>query len=200
MSDSDDDDALIESLEHEAEHDPSLAHLREARVQALASDLARSKALRSEGFGTYDSITDEKSLMDTATSAKRCIVHFYKSDFNRCRIMDGHLESLSSVHLEARFIRINVEHAPFLVTKLNVRVLPCVIGFLDGVSADRIIGFEGVGYSEDTFKTDDLENRFLEAGVLEAQKIHGNEMPLGKKPQGRIRGNEASEDTDEDCD
>lgn len=200
MPDSDDDDALLESLENETEHDPSLAHLREARIQALASEIARAKNLRNEGFGTYDSVTDEKALMDITTSTKRCIVHFYKPDFNRCRIMDGHLDNLCSVHLEARFVRMNVEHAPFLVTKLNVRVLPCVIGFLDGVSADRIIGFEGVGYSEDTFKTADLENRLLEAGVLEAQKNSGQGTSGGKGSNGRIGRDQAPVDSDEDYD
>jgi len=64
-------------------------------------------------------------------------------------------------------VKINVEHAPFLVTKLNVKVLPCVIAFIDGVSVDRVVGFEGLGYGEDTFRTNDLERRLVEVGVLE---------------------------------
>ncbi len=42
---SDDDDALLDELEKETENDPSLAHLREARIQQLSSDLARVKDL-----------------------------------------------------------------------------------------------------------------------------------------------------------
>ena len=166
---SSDEDALLESLENEQETDPSLAQLRETRMQQLSDAMKRSKALRSEGYGIYSQMTDEKALMDTTTTAKYCIVHFFKPDFNRCRIMDEHLTALASVHLQARFLRINVEHAPFLVTKLNVRVLPCVIAFVDGVSTDRIVGFEGLGYSEDTFKTRDLEARLVIVGVLEKE-------------------------------
>ncbi|KAM0796767.1 thioredoxin-like protein, partial [Usnea florida] len=162
-----DEDALLDSLETSLENDPSLAHLREARLQQLSSELKASKHLRSQGFGSYDQIKDEKPLMDITTSTKYCVVHFYKPDFNRCRIMDGHLSALAAAHLSTRFLRIDVEHAPFLVAKLNVKVLPCVIAFVDGVSVDRIVGFEGVGYSEDTFKTADLEKRLLGAGVLE---------------------------------
>lgn len=60
----------------------------------------------------------------------------------------------------------NVENAPFLVTKLKIQVLPCVVAFVDGVSVDRIVGFEGLGFGEDDFKTKDLEGRLLAAGVL----------------------------------
>lgn len=60
----------------------------------------------------------------------------------------------------------SVENAPFLVTKLKVQVLPCVLAFINGVSVDRIVGFEGLGYTQDTFTTQDLEARLLASGVL----------------------------------
>ena len=70
-----------------------------------------------------------------------------------------------------------MENAPFLVTKLKVQVLPCVLAFVGGVSKDRIVGFEGLGYSEDIFTTKDLEARLLRAGVLAREKALGNEVP-----------------------
>lgn len=68
----------------------------------------------------------------------------------------------------------NVENAPFLVTRLKIQVLPCVLAFVDGVSVDRIIGFEGLGYSSDTITAKDLEARLLQAGVLLRAKVLGN--------------------------
>lgn len=197
-----DEDDLLESLENDTQNDPSLAHLREARMQELSAALKRSKALRSEGYGTYTQITDEKVLMETTTTTKYCIVHFFKPDFNRCRIMDEHLSALAPVHLQARFLKINVEHAPFLVTKLNVRVLPCVIAFVDGVSADRIVGFEGLGYSEDTFKTKDLETRLIAAGVLEKEGVVGitGLGEGGKKVDRRREDDDVGDDDDDDWD
>ena len=85
------------------------------------------------------------------------------------------MKILAPKHFDTRFLRINVEDAPFLVTKLKIQVLPCVLSFVDGVSTDRIIGFEGLGYSEDTFTTRDLEARLLAAGVLTRAKTVGNE-------------------------
>jgi len=64
----------------------------------------------------------------------------------------------------------SVENAPFLVTRLKVQVLPCVIAFVNGVSVDRIIGFEGLGYTQDTFTTQDLEGRLLDSGVIQRAK------------------------------
>jgi hypothetical protein len=67
----------------------------------------------------------------------------------------------------------NVENAPFLVTKLKIQVLPCVLSFIDGVSVDRIVGFEGLGYTPDTFTTKDLEGRLLASGVIQRAKATG---------------------------
>lgn len=64
----------------------------------------------------------------------------------------------------------NVENAPFLVTKLKIQVLPCVLAFMGGVSVDRIVGFEGLGYTPDTFATKDLEARLLASGVIQRAK------------------------------
>ncbi len=64
----------------------------------------------------------------------------------------------------------NVENAPFLVTKLKIQVLPCVLSFIEGVSVDRIVGFEGLGYTPDTFTTKDLEGRLLTSGVIQRAK------------------------------
>lgn len=68
----------------------------------------------------------------------------------------------------------NVENAPFLVTKLNVKVLPCILAFVNGKTVDRIVGFEGLGYTPDTFTTQDLEARLLASGVVLRAKATGD--------------------------
>ena len=110
-------------------------------------------------------------------------------------IMPNITQALASTHLETRFVRINVENAPFLVTKLKVQVLPCVLAFVDGVSTDRLIGFEGLGFSENTFETPDLEARLLKAGVLERSKSQGLQGNRLAKPGQRIE--KADEDDDD---
>jgi len=85
---SEDEDALLTSLEN----DPSLAPFREQRLQQLHTELARAKQMRNQSHGTYTEISDEKALMDITTRTKLCVVHFFKPDFGRCAVMDGHLE------------------------------------------------------------------------------------------------------------
>ena len=68
----------------------------------------------------------------------------------------------------------SVDNAPFLVTKLRVQVLPCVICFVGGISVDRIVGFEGLSYTADNFTTADLEARLFSSGVVQRAKTQGD--------------------------
>jgi hypothetical protein len=169
--DSDDEDALIASLENE-DHDPALSALRAARLEQLHHEFTQATALRSHGTGTYKTLTTDKEVLDATTDREvtRCIIHFSKADFGRCAVMDSHLERLAGPHYEARFLKVDVESVPFLVEKLKIRVLPCVVGFLDGKSAERVVGFEGLGNGH-RFTTEDLEQRFVDAKVLVRMKL-----------------------------
>lgn len=86
--DESDEDALIASLEDDDELDA----FREQRLQQLHQEYDRARRLKESDHGTYSEIKDEKVLMDITTNTKLCVVHFFKPDFNRCRIMDTHLE------------------------------------------------------------------------------------------------------------
>ena len=173
-SDSDDEDALIAELE-EDDDNGAFSALREKRLQQLHAEMSRAKTLKETQHGTYMEIKDEKQLMEITTSTKLCVVHFMKPDFNRCRIMDEKLQILAEKHFDTRFVSINVENAPFLVVKLEIQVLPCVIAFIDGVGKDRIIGFEGIGYRPDTFTAAELEARLLACRVLVRAKMVGQD-------------------------
>ncbi|KAF2768459.1 thioredoxin-like protein [Teratosphaeria nubilosa] len=166
---SDDEDALIAELE--ADDDHAFSALREKRIEQLHAEVSRAKMMKETQHGTYMEIKDEKVVMDVTTSTKLCVVHFMKPDFNRCRIMDEKLRVLAEKHFDTRFVSINVENAPFLVVKLGIQVLPCVIAFKDGVGVDRVIGFEGISYRPDRFSASELEQRLLGCGVLTRAKM-----------------------------
>lgn len=205
-----DEDQLIDELEN----DDELDGFRERRLQQLHEEVARQKLMRQSEHGTYQEIKDEKALMDITTSTKLCVVHFFKPDFNRCRIMDKHLEvrsdstlviqimlkfspqTLATSHFDTRFLKINVDNAPFLVTKLKVQVLPCVLAFVEGVSKDRILGFEGLGRGTDSFTTPQLEARLLQSGVLVRQKIV-NAQPNSAQTSKNHRARRDDSDDDE---
>ena len=85
---SDDEDTLIASLEDS----PALDAFREQRIRQLHSEFTRAKAQKSQGFGNYTEIKEEKALMDITADVKYAVVHFAKDDFARCGTMDVHLE------------------------------------------------------------------------------------------------------------
>ncbi|KAI8609705.1 thioredoxin-like protein, partial [Chytriomyces sp. MP71] len=158
--DSVDEEALFAELEKDDDH--LLAEMRERRMDELRKEFQRAQEAAVTQFGTYENITSEKEVLSITTSTDRCIVHFFHKDFRRCQIMDKHLGALSRKHPNARFCKIDVAICPFLVERLQIKVLPCVIPFVKGVSVERIIGFEELGET-DAFQTAVLERRLAEA-------------------------------------
>ena len=65
------------------------------------------------------------------------MIHFFHHKFKRCEIMDKHLQRLASKYFGTLFIRVFVENVPWLVERLGVKVLPCVMTFISGTSKDR---------------------------------------------------------------
>lgn len=182
----DDPDALFDALE--AEDDSAF---REARLTQLSAELAKVRAAGQPNTSTtavelssYATLLDDQALLSFTTSNPRCVVHFFHPDFARCATMDGHLERLSGRHYDARFGRVDVQKCPFVVEKLGVRVLPCVVGFREGVISGRITGFEGVMVPVDGGKGQsekgervmrEIERVFVEMEVLEREMFQGNE-------------------------
>ncbi|EPS41171.1 hypothetical protein H072_4927 [Dactylellina haptotyla CBS 200.50] len=171
-TDEDDEDALLAELEKD--EDNVLDGLREARLQQLHEELSRERKMKAENQGEYFETMTEKEIMDLTTSRKYSLVHFFHPDFRRCKIMDTHLEVLARKHFDTMITKINVENAPFLIEKLKVQVLPCLIAWVDGKSVDRVVGFEGELGNTDSFQTAALENRLLSSGVFQRAKTTDN--------------------------
>ncbi|KAM6495781.1 Thioredoxin-like fold [Amanita muscaria] len=162
MDDDEDDEALFAALEAEIENDDDPV-LRERGLEALKKEFEAVSKMRESSHGSYIEVADEKEVMRVSASDPRCVIHFYHSNFKRCEIMDKHLAILARKYFHTRFIRVFVENVPWLVQRLSVKVLPCVISFIDGVLKDRLIGFEEVG-NTDSFTTALLETRLLATG------------------------------------
>jgi len=106
---------------------------------------------------------------------------------------------LARKHFDTRVFKVNVDNAPFLVTKLQVKVLPCVIAFIDGIGVDRIIGFEGLR-GGDSFTTKDLEARLLTSGVLVRAKMENDEGGGAQASGSTSKKQTYDEDDDDDWD
>ena len=102
------------------------------------------------------------------------------------RIVDKHLGPLAKKYFGTKFVRIHAPDAPFFVTKLKVKTLPCVVFFRGGVAYDRIVGFEEFG-ARDDFSTALLEKRLLGAGVVRPEKGEDGEEEEAEEAEQRTR-------------
>ncbi|KAL4890414.1 thioredoxin-like protein [Aspergillus ambiguus] len=194
--DEEDVDALLESLENEDD-----SAYRAQRLEQLNAEFAAAKTNRTEATrvvedggsgGAYPTLSSDQALLDVTTETKRCVVHFAHPDFARCATMDEHLRPLALAHHDVRFARVDVRNTPFVVEKLKIRVLPCVIGFKDGIAVERVLGFEGLAAGgrdgTDAISTATLEKRLLYKGILMQARLKEEE------------GDDASDVSDADAD
>lgn len=160
------DEALAEEeLLAELENGDIPAHIREARLEQLKQEADQFQQLSEKGYGTYVEIETEQEVFDITTSEEKVLIHFFYPDFRRCDIMDKHLKVLAEKHFNAKFAKINVEKAEFLMKKLKIQVLPAVLCFKEGIVVDRVIGFEELG-NTDNFDISVLERRLAKSGVI----------------------------------
>ena len=133
-------------------------------MQAMKEAQERRMKMERTAHGSLNEI-DEKEFLPEVTTTKHVVAHFYHQEFERCRIMDKHLAVMAKKYFETKFVKISAPDAPFFVTKLQVKVLPCLIYFRDGVAFDRLVGFEELG-GKDDYPTAKLEHTLLDAGVV----------------------------------
>lgn len=89
------------------------------------------------GYGSLQVFKDEKQLMLMTTSTEKCVIHFSHKDFKKCATMDKHLDKLARLHPQTRFVKVDVENVPFLVDRMEIKVLPCIVSFVNGIGVDR---------------------------------------------------------------
>ncbi len=64
----------------------------------------------------------ETEFLDTMLKNKKVVCHFYHKDFERCKIMEKHLQIIASTHGETVFVRIDAEKTPSFTAKLKIKV------------------------------------------------------------------------------
>lgn len=119
-----------------------------------------------QGHGEYLEISNEKEFFDICKQSENVVCHFHRDSTFRCKIVDKHLSLLAKKHIEARFIKLSVDKAPFLVERLKIKVLPTIILVKDAKTKDYIVGFDDLG-GHDEYSTEMMEWRIARADVIE---------------------------------
>ncbi|PWY97588.1 thioredoxin-like protein, partial [Testicularia cyperi] len=161
-----------------------MAEFRERRMEELRQEIAARTAnpdtdalqytSTSSMKGMLTDISQEKDLIQYSSRESRVAIHFYHPKFQRCALLDRHLTVLARLHPTTLFLKANVLSTPFLVQKLKISVLPCLVTFKDGISKDKIVGFEELGNS-DKFSTGALEWRLGQSGIIDPRE---NQKPI----------------------
>ena len=126
-----------------------------------------AKKIKVERYGNYTEII-ETEFLDTMLKNDKVVCHFYHKDFERCKIIDKHLDIIAKNHRETMFVKINAEKTPFFTEKLNIRVLPTIILFVKGKAIHRFIGFEDFGMNDD-FPTINLSRQLVIFKMIEGK-------------------------------
>ncbi|HHZ11470.1 MAG TPA: thioredoxin [Acholeplasmataceae bacterium] len=83
-------------------------------------------------------ITGEEFAKETAGTV---LVDFYADWCGPCKMVSPIVDELSEENAEIGFKKVNVDDDPDLAMRYNVRSIPTLILFKDGVEVDRVIGF-----------------------------------------------------------
>lgn len=155
-----------EDRQLDSDDDAELEMLRERRRQVFKVQQIKQSEYINKQHGSYREIK-EGDFFNTVVREKGgsddVALHFFHKDFEKCLIMDRHLSELAPQLMSIKFAKIDVDKCPFLVERLRVNVLPCVLLFHNDVAVDRIIGFEDLG-------EDDLDQNALRERIISGVK------------------------------
>lgn len=139
--------------------------LRQERLEQLKKQAKQKQHWLAIGHGEYEELAEEKEFFEVTKKSPDVVVHFFKSDAPRCKIVDHHLKILCKNHLETRFCKLDVERSPFLTERLRIKVIPTIAVVKDSKTKDYIVGFTDLGNCDD-FSTEILEWRLAQSGVI----------------------------------
>ncbi|CAN6665931.1 phosducin-like protein 1 [Trichomonascus vanleenenianus] len=187
-----DDEDFMDLLD--GDDDAFMNGYREKRMQELAASMKSAKENISQGYGSVTEVSEKEVLETTTGEAKYCIVHFKVKGFKKCQTMAEKLRILARRHVQTRFLEVEAPEAPFLVTKLNIKVLPCVIAYVSGKEVMRFVGFEKLGNGED-FPPEVLERQLFAAGAI-LRKANDLSRPVGLRA-GKVMHSGINDDYDD---
>mmetsp|Transcript_7322 Transcript_7322/g.11113 ORF Transcript_7322/g.11113 Transcript_7322/m.11113 type:complete len:338 (-) Transcript_7322:120-1133(-) len=169
-SDDDEYDYLLEEDDDNNNEDEELEAIRQKRIAEMRQAQQKRALNLALGHGDYRTIQQDDFLPECSGKSEWVAIHFFHKEFERCKILDHHLNLIAPQHITCKFLRIDAEKAPFFVGKLQVRTLPTLIVFQEGRAIDRLTGFEGLAKDPnepDKWHTGRLQKWLASTGAIE---------------------------------
>jgi len=122
-------DDEMDKMDNMAEDD--INTIRKNRMAQMKQEAEQRQVNVSNGHGSLTQITEQKEFFDAAKKSDKLIVVFSRNSNEHAKMLLEHMKKLASTHLEARFIYIEAENAPFLTDRFNIFMLPTIVCIAD---------------------------------------------------------------------
>lgn len=150
----------IDRYDHLLHDEDALEQMRAKRLEEMKRASQQKQEWKSNGHGRYTEIglgqnsqDIAKEFFEATKKSERLVVHFYRPTTAFCDVYHRHLEKLAPMHLETRFLKMNVEGCDqrggsggsYLVEKLGIHILPTLLIVKNRKVVHHIRGFDEMG-------------------------------------------------------
>merc|ERR1719409_687324 len=111
--------------------DDDYARIRAKRLEEMRRKQEQFEMNKYNGHGSLTKINDQQEFFAAAKKSDRMVCIFTRNSNKYGKAMLEHAELLAQRHLEARFIWVDAENAPFLTDRLNIYMLPTIVCIKD---------------------------------------------------------------------
>ena len=111
--------------------DDDYAKIKANRLKEMRRKAEEQEMHKHNGHGSLSKINDQQEFFGAAKKSNRMICIFTRNSNKYGKVMLEHAELLAQKHLEARFIWVDAENAPFLTDRLNIYMLPTIVCIKD---------------------------------------------------------------------
>lgn len=145
--------------------DDGLEAIRRRRISEMQKASADRAVWRRNGHGVLHRIT-EKDFFDRAKGVSRMVAVFHRAGSSRYATdLLEHIRRIAEAHLETLFVDIDAVNAPFLATRLNLRVMPSIVMLKDAEIHKVLVGLDELS-STGNFTTGGMEKRLFSMEML----------------------------------
>lgn len=143
MSDSDDD--LFEKLEAELEQDGTFDYYRQKQILHYQDTIQQKQNLHQNFVFFFD----EKDLLEKLKCKKEVnknyVIVFINETFTACQVLVERLkETVRTSDGTYSIYIINASNSRFLVSKLDIKILPTMVAYVDGRQIAQHVGLQGL--------------------------------------------------------
>jgi len=155
--------------------DDDYAKIRQKRMEEMKRKKQEENDNKFNGHGKMDKLNDQQEFFAAAKKSSRMVCIFTRNSNKYGKQMLEHAELLAQKHLEARFIWVDAENAPFLTDRLNIYMLPTIVCIKDNKVHTQHNGLNEIDGSG-KYSSGMLEYLLHTDGMLDEAPLYYKEM------------------------